>query len=181
MGKTNKGILMKKVSMFLIGIMLVFVLGCGVSTTPPSADTQQARKTEQLQAESNRQVGMPNIKNFTQKKTLKMIQEACDQEDLITYAYFFNEIEGKVGDPVTAWGGKCIGFGVPFSAQYTNPERLVAKGVNYGYLTLPQPDPNGIFMPTSSSATWLLVLDKENNPRPVYFEPTIIVSPFPLK
>ena len=36
-------------------------------------------------------------------------------------------------------------------------------------------------MPTSSSATWLMMIDPEDNkPRPVYIEPEIVVSPFPL-
>lgn len=46
--------------------------------------------------------------------------------------------------------------------------------------TIPQADPNGLYMPTSSSATWLLMLDAKNNPRPVYIEPEIVISPFPL-
>ena len=46
---------------------------------------------------------------------------------------------------------------------------------------LPQPDPNGLFMPTSSSATWLMMVDPNGGkPRPVYIEPEIVVSPFPL-
>ncbi len=79
--------------------------------------------------------------------------------------------------------GKCIGYGIPFSAQFTNPEVVVHEqsysGGSFG--TLPQADPNGLFMPTSSSATWLMMMDpKTGKPRPVYIEPEIVVSPFPL-
>jgi hypothetical protein len=36
-------------------------------------------------------------------------------------------------------------------------------------------------MPTSSSATWIMMIDpKDNKPKVVYFEPEIVVSPFPL-
>ena len=50
--------------------------------------------------------------------------------------------------------------------------------VNYKTL---KPEPNGLFMPEGLSATWLLMIDpKTNEPRPVYVEPQIIVSPFPL-
>lgn len=77
---------------------------------------------------------------------------------------------------------KCIGYGIPYSAQYSNPEKEVYEGgYDSGFGSLPQPEPNGLFMPESSSATWLIMLDKEGNPRPVYVEPLIIVSPFPLK
>jgi hypothetical protein len=59
--------------------------------------------------------------------------------------------------------------------------RIADSALNYGYAILPQADPNGLFMPTSSSATWLMMIDpKTNKPRPVYVEPEIVVSPFPL-
>jgi hypothetical protein len=101
-----------------------------------------------------------------------MIFELCDKEDLITYAYIKSDYQGKL-----MFIGKCIGYGIPFSAQYTNPERTT----NRTGITLPQADPNGLFMPTTSSATWLIMIDpKTNEPRPVYIEPEIVVSPFPL-
>jgi len=136
-------------------------------------DDVQQQQTQQLMSEINRQIGMPNIKNFQQKKIMKMIYEECDRENLICYAYIVAKYSGKL-----IFIGKCVGYGVPFSAQYTNPERVYSW--NHA-ITLPQADPNGLFMPTSSSATWLLLIDpKTNKPRPVYIEPEIIVSPFPL-
>jgi len=35
-------------------------------------------------------------------------------------------------------------------------------------------------MPDGLSATWLMMIDKDGKSRPVYIEPEIIVSPFPL-
>lgn len=68
-------------------------------------------------------------------------------------------------------------FGVPFSAQYTNPE----KYIRHTGTILPQADPNGLYMPVSSSATWLMMIDPETKEaRPVYIEPEIVVSPFKL-
>jgi hypothetical protein len=46
--------------------------------------------------------------------------------------------------------------------------------------TLPQAEPNGLFMPSSAEGTWLMLLDSKNEPHPVYIEPRIIVSPFSL-
>ena len=137
-----------------------------------NVDTVQRQQTEKAMAEAQRQVGMPNIVNFQQRKLMKMIYELCDKENLITYAYIKSDYQGKL-----IFIGRCIGYGIPFSAQYTNPERRV-----YAHdVTLPQPDPNGLFMPTSSSATWLMMIDpKSGKPRPVYIEPEIVVSPFPL-
>ena len=158
----------------LMGVVLVFGMGqsgCG----EPSADRIQSEQTEKLMTELNRQVGLPNIANFQQKKLMKMIYELNDKEDLIAYAYLQSAYTGKL-----VYLGRCLGFGVPFSAQYTNPE--VYKRVrSQTWEIMPQADPNGLFMPSASSATWLMMLDPETNePRPVYFEPTIVVSPFKL-
>lgn len=167
--------------MKLIILILTFlvVLGCSeVENT--NTDKIQSAQTEQLMSEAQRQ-GMPNIVNFQQRKLMKMIYELCDKEDLVCFAYIKSDYSGKL-----IFIGKCMGYGIPFSAQYTNPERVDSfRGGGSLYsrnpYTLPQPDPNGLFMPTSSSATWLMLIDpKTNKPRPVYLEPEIVVSPFPL-
>ena len=53
----------------------------------PSSDKQLNDKQEQLMQEANAQVGMPAITNFQQRRQLKMIQELCDQADLVCYCY----------------------------------------------------------------------------------------------
>lgn len=142
-----------------------------------TTDQKQAAKTEASMAEANRQVGMPNIKRFQMRKTLKQIQELCDKENIVCHAYLQSKDSGK---PV--YLGKCIGYGVPFAAQFTNPERMIRGGSTsggYWAVTIPQPDPSGLFVPSSSSATWLMMVDpKTNKVHPVYIEPEIIVSPF---
>ena len=162
---------MKKLFTVAIVVMSFFFLA-GVNSCDKSTDRKQSEQTEQLMGEAQRQIGMPNIINFQQRKLMKMIFELADKEDLITYAYIKSDYQGKL-----FFIGKCIGFGIPFSAQYTNPMRYI----RHNGAVLPQPDPNGLFMPTSSSATWLMMIDpKTNKPRPVYVEPEIVVSPFPL-
>jgi hypothetical protein len=173
---------MKKIIISLILVCLLFggyfLFSLGESES--KADDEQTQQTELMMLEAHRQTGMPYIVNYQQKKLMKMIYELCDKEDLICYAYMFSDYQGKL-----IYVGKCIGFGLPFSAQYSNPEKYMDDpngNWDVGSLKLPQPEPNGLFMPTSSSATWLIMIDPETNePRPVYFEPTIVVSPFKLK
>lgn len=156
----------------IASFMFMGVSSCDQQT---SADKTQAEQTAKAMSEAQRQVGMPNITNFQQRKLLKMIYELCDKEDLICYAYIKSDYQGKL-----FYLGKCIGYGLPFSAQFTNPERVVQDHAG-SFGKLPQPDPNGLFMPTSSSATWLIMIDpKTKEPRPVYAEPEIVVSPFML-
>ena len=161
------------VALVLVVLMLLAV-GCKNKNT--TTDRKQAAQTEQIVAEAQRQVGMPGITNFQQRKLMKMIYELCDKEDLICYAYIKSDYKGEL-----IYIGNCIGFEIPFSAQFTNPEKIAWSSTSGGATTLPQPDPNGLFMPTSSSATWLMMIDpKTKKPRPVYLEPEIVVSPFPL-
>lgn len=168
--------------LLLIATILLFI-GCYYKTE--TADSLQVKQTEQALSEAQRQIGMPNIVNFQQRKLMKLVYEMCDREDLICYAYIKSDYQGKL-----FYIGKCIGYGIPFSAQYTNPMKIIdpdqIPGQSYfsGEGTpaiVPQADPNGLFMPTSSSATWLMMIDpKTKKARPVYIEPEIVVSPFEL-
>ena len=175
---------MKKVILLLFVMGLCFgVVGCE-EVNVNTADQQMKKQTEQAMKEANSQIGMPAIKNFQERKLAKMIFELRDQADLITYAYVVN----LNGDLIFI--GKCIGFGLPYSVQYTNPMKIIdpdsIPGQSYysGEGTpaiVPQADPNGLFMPAELSATWLMMIDPDTNePRPVYIEPELVVSPFPL-
>ena len=154
------------------------ITGCDGSAAVPNADKQMAAQTRQAMNEANQQIGMPSIKNFQERKLAKMIFELRDQEDLTTYAYIVNHMTGEL-----VYIGRCIGFGLPYSVQYTNPEKVAHKSTYQGgsFGTMPQADPNGLFMPEGLSATWLMMVDEATGEaRPVYVEPQIIVSPFKL-
>ena len=178
---------MKKVILFsivlFVGIMFSSCDKEGKTTS--DSDRKQSQETEKLSLESNRQVGMPAIVNFQEKKLLKWIYELCDQEELICYAYYFNAFEGKRGDFI----GKCLGYGIPYSTQFSNSNKIVdaESYLNISLFedngrtqVLSQSEPNGIFKPEGMSATWLIMIDEKGDPRPMYVEPAIIVSPFPL-
>ena len=138
-----------------------------------STDSAQAEATEQMVSEANRQVGMPRILNFTQRKLAREIMELCDTEGLSTYTYVMN-MHGEA-----RFLCESIGYGLPFSTQFTNPERRI-YGANGGTISLPQPDPNGLFMPTASSATWVIAVTPDG-PKPLYVESEILVLPYRLE
>lgn len=162
-------------------ILSVTLAGCyDVENT---SDGKLAKQTERSMNEANRQIGMPAIKNFQERKLAKMIFELRDQEKLVTYAYIVN----LNGDLIFL--GKCLGFGLPYSVQYTSPEKMVDRygrtigesNRSYNVNIMPQADPNGLFMPQGLSATWLMMVDPATKKaRPVYVEPEILVSPFKL-
>lgn len=152
-----------------LGFCIIALTGQSTCTSS-SAAREQAKQTEAMAQESNRQVGMPGIGNFTEKRLLRQLYELRDQE-IVTFTY------------IVDWQGRLfhvcnsIGFGMPFSAQFSNPERWYGGSG----ATLPQPEPNGLFPPTSTSATWVICADSNGEFRPVYVEPQIVVSTFPLQ
>jgi len=167
----------------ILSIVLIFT-SCENRTPKNESDSIMQKKTELAMQEANRQVGYPAITNFQEKKIMKMIYELRDKENYVCYAYLYDEMHGTVGQFL----GKCLGYGLPYSTQFSNPDKLIDGETELNIIrdgnaimTISQPEPNGLFMPEGLSATWLLMIDpKTNEPRPVYVEPQIIVSPFPL-
>jgi hypothetical protein len=162
-------------------ITLMSADGCDSTPKAPSSDKKLQVETEQAMQEANKQVGYPAITDFQEKKMLKELYELRDKSDLICHAYLYNSIKGEVGQYL----GKCLGFGLPYSAQFSNPEKIVVNEWHSGgaslYGTLPQPEPNGLFMPDGLSATWLLMINPETNEAtPAYIEPEIMVFTYKL-
>jgi hypothetical protein len=145
------------------------------SCEPQSSDTVQRQQQETILAEGTSQVGMPAIKNFRERKLMKQIFEMRDQDGLVTYTYLWSEVAAK-----KVFFCESVGFGLPYSAQYTNPQKALWSGY-HDSAVIAQADPNGLFMPSSADATWVMCKDP-NGPsvKPVYVEPKIIVSPFRL-
>lgn len=155
----------KLVNIIVLVFSLILVYGCEGDT-----DSIQSVQTEMMVAEANRRLGPPNIKNFTERRFAKMIYELRDKE-VKTYSYFM-DMNGRLH-----FLCESIGYGLPYSVQYVNPKRI-----KYNHrLAIPQPEPNGLFMPDGLDATFVLCVNKKGKIKPVYSEPKLIVSPFKLK
>jgi hypothetical protein len=159
---------MKKLFL-LFGFVLMLPFIIGADQDGPACDTaneKDAQATRQLQLEAQAQAGIPAMHNFQEKKILKMLYELRDQENLNTYTYIVAENTGKL-----IFIGRSIGYGIPYATQYTSPENEYGK---------PQPEPNGLFMPAAAEGTWVMLVSPKGDIKPVYLEPRVIVSPFPL-
>lgn len=158
---------LKIVSIILAAIMMLSLCSCDETS---DAENKQQAATDKSLSQMNNQLGMPNITNFTEKKLLKHIYELRDKSNLICYAYTLNQYDGKL-----VYQGKCLGYGLPYSTEYTNPQKATYSG-STGLATLPQADPNGLYAPSAAQATWLIMLDDKGNESVEYCEPDIIVS-----
>lgn len=140
------------------------------------ADRSQLNATRELTSQANQTVGMPGITAFTERQHVSMLYELRDQQDLSTYTYIV-DFEGRLHHVCDS-----MGYGVPFSAQFTNPTVPYGSPGSASMTTLTQPEPNGLYPPGTSSATWVMCVDPAGGGfKPLYVEPSIIVSQFPLR
>lgn len=147
----------------------VMLVGCDPA---PSSDQKINAANETLANEAASQVGVPALTNFQEKRMVKMLYELRDTE-LKTVSYIV-DLNGKLHKVCDS-----VGFGMPYAVQFSNPEHIVYGNENYH--SLPQAEPNGLFMPSTAEGTWVMCLNPADKAvHPVYIEPRMIVSPFPL-
>jgi hypothetical protein len=175
---------MKKLTVLLLILVagLFLFTGCEEMEGNTTVEQKEKEYTEQVQEEMDRQIGQPLIDDFFEKKMFKKIYELRDNSELVCYAYRTN-LEGKL-----IYIGKTIGYGLPYSIQYTSPEKIVDYkdidngdgfdwGDGWGDVKMPQAEPNGLYMPEGLSATWLIMINEETGElKPAYYEPNIIVT-----
>ncbi len=159
---------MRTPSSGLLFLGLVFaLLGCGDSATEKASEDVQ-----QLAQRLYSEVGTPEINNFQEYKFAKQIMEMQD-ERITTYTYHVDR-NGR-----RHFICKSIGYGLPYSTQLTNPKQF-QNGLGEAANTLPQREPNGLYMPNNVDATWVLCADGAGGVEPVYSEPKLFVSPVPI-
>lgn len=158
---------MKKILGMILVLSMVMVVFVGCESS--EAREEEKVYQENLMQQSNDAVGMPNITNFYEKKLAKKILELRDDSKLICYAYSYSDYTG-----LYTYLGRCMGYGLPYSTQYTCPD---SAELSHGEVaTLPQADPNGLYSSDSTAATWLYMINENTgNPEVMYFEPNVVV------
>ena len=132
---------------FLVVVLMALVIAA-CTDAPPTTDQKQAVQQEQLAAQADAQVGVPGLSNFTEKKIVRKLYELRDQ-NIATFSYIM-DMQGRLWHVCDS-----IGYGLPYGVQFTNPEadHWTGNGNGYqarGWVRLPQPEPNGLFMPPTA-------------------------------
>lgn len=153
--------------------------GCDVPTNQ-TADQKQNQQQAIMNVQAVNAVGMPAITNFQEKRILKNILELRDQQ--ISTVTYITDLYGKLHKVCDS-----IGYGIPYSTQYTSPQRTMTfseyehSPTRNGDALMPQAEPNGLYSPAAADGTWVMCLDAGTKKlAPVYIEPHVVVSPFPL-
>lgn len=165
---------MKKYSKKLLCLCLAVIMCFTLVGCSESSDTAKKEKeyTEKAMNNAIDSVSLPNISNYFERSQLKTIYELRDDPNLICYWYTKSQMTGK-----WVFEGKCMGYGIPYSASMTSPDRLerLRDGSSIGG-TISQAEPNGIYTNgLSTSATWVLTLNNKGEVTPTYVEQEICI------
>lgn len=187
----------RKILLLATLIPVIVMAGC-YSTANQSNDSKIAQQQERQQAEGDAQVPPPSIVNWNEKRIAKMIQEKRDTLDLATWTYTKN-LDGKY-----TFVCDSVGYGLPYNTRANNPVHYefvttrtgaMYSGSNQGgyysddqgnrvwgeHAVVPQPEPNGLFIPDDAKGTWNLCKDpKTGKPDVTYQEEDIAVFPYKL-
>lgn len=156
----------------LLAVVAACLCLAGCPEAAENSDKTQAKAQETMLKEGTAQTGMPAIKNFRERRLLKMIYELRDQEGLSTYSYTVSAQTGQLNFLCAS-----VGYAINDATGYTNPNRVVRdNGTAWGTMT--QAEPNGLFTPDSSEAYWVMCLDGQTGkPSPVFVATPVVVSP----
>lgn len=168
---------MRMKSLYLLGLGCVMLSACMPDTTNPAGE-REAENTRTSMDAADREVGMPRMVNFAQKKLLKNAYEDMDQTTL-TYVYS-QGIDGKF-----VCMGQALGYGVSLGTQFTASQypqyvNMPGSAPNVTEM-MDQPEPNGLYSPSSGEATIVdLINPKNGEAHTAVVEPRIITVPFEL-
>jgi hypothetical protein len=148
---------------------LIALTACSLPKNDDAAD-RQTKATRVAMDNADREIGMPRIANYAQRKLLKNAYEDMDQTTLV-YVYT-QALDGRF-----VCIGQAVGYGVSLGTQFTAPYSLVG-GYQDNYGQQPQPEPNGLYMPESGAATIVNLIDPvTGKARTSLIEPNVVTSP----
>lgn len=158
-------------------IALAIVIALSACKTEATSDQRMAAQQEKALQDGVSSVGMPAIKNWREKRLLKMIYELRDQDGLRTYTYVVAQQTGA-----RVFLCDSIGFPINDATGFSSPEKVYTSGGGSHSFPMIQAEPNGLFTPDASNSYWVMCLDTEKGkPAPTFITGYPLVTTFPLK
>lgn len=129
-------------------LVLFGTTGCYYDSSADSSDNQTTATQQKYYAQK---IPVPQLKNSIQRQMMVYWYEMQDNPDLVMYTTVTSHTGQVLTQLVTR--GPCI----PADTQITNPQRV--DQTYSAPVTLPQPEPNGLFMGNGSNGTLCFTTD----------------------
>lgn len=151
--------------MKLIAIALVALILLGACTE--TTETTRVKEQQDLYIKTQPE---PQFDWSLERHLMVKLYEARNTS-VATWSYTVNQYSGAV-----EWECASIGYPVPGGTQLTNPEQSIGNGGS-----MPQPEPNGLFSPSTSQGTWVMCANDDGTVSPIYIEDLVRTYPYPME
>ena len=162
-----------------VGLLLGGAGGDGCTTDQPSSAVSQEHIAQDMQMQQFlRNQPVPSF-NWSLERHMLIQLYAARQQATNTFSVVQSEYTGKV-----LWSCPSIGFPLPYATQLTNPLQAQWSyhgGEGVASAVVSQQEPNGLFTPSQSDATWVPCVDDKGRITPVYEEKHVTVFLRPVE
>lgn len=156
-----------KVLIVLAGLLALLLLaGCNSDVGSQDEETDQLQLSTLPIVENQ---PLPNLGGYSWEREMVIKLTVLRNKGYATWTYTW-----QYGQLVEVCPS--LGYPIPYAVQLTAPE--VGVGT---YYTLPQPEANTLYMPSSAEASWVLCVDEKGNTNPTYLESRAEAYTFRLK
>jgi hypothetical protein len=159
----------------LLGLAVVVLCsagqgGCDDRASASAADTEKSL-TDRAMVQMLRNQPVPVFDYSMERRMFIEIYKAR-QRAVATFSVVQSAYTGKV-----LWSCPSIGFPLPYAVQLTNPHQSEWRGYgdHYSSAVIEQAEPNGLYSPSQSDATWVPCVNANGNITPVYEEKHVTV------
>lgn len=152
---------MRKLSIFLLTILALLLVGCD-DLQPSAHEVEHAQQEGGMQAMLRNQP-VPTLSYSMERQILTELYRARNRY-VATWTYT-RDIQGHIMEICAS-----AGFPIPYSTQLTNPwQRDYNTAVG-------NPEPSGLYSPSSAEGTWISCVDSSGAIAPQYWEDRVFAT-----
>ncbi len=166
--------------LYYIALPIVALACMGNSGCDESPDQTATKKEANIVAQQQQiyvNTQPPPVFDWSLERHLMTELYKARNNAVATYSYVRNQYTGKILSSCPS-----IGFPISAGSQLTNPS--VAEwhyGQGSASAVLPQPEPNGLFSPSTSRGTYVMCLNKDGKVEPRYYEEDVEAFVTPMR
>lgn len=165
----------------LFGIFAVLIGALTLAACQPSNSTDAKDTAAVQRQQSQYQIAQPiPAYDYSLERDLLIQLYDARNAEVTTHSVWRSDLGTVEGDCSS------MGYGLPYDTSLTNPLAPTDANQNgysqgHGALTsVGQPEPNGVFASTNTSATWVFCIGSSGALEPVYVEAKVTVYPGPV-
>ena len=156
---------------YIIALLLAVFMLIGCDIQPSSAELEHTQQEGGQKALIQNQP-VPTLSYSMERHLLSEIYLARNRK-VATWTYT-RDMQGNIMEICPS-----IGFPIPYATQLTNP--LQTKGDFDQGTAIGNPEPSGLYAPSSAEGTWVACVDKDGSITPTYWEDRVFAMPYRIK